>query len=187
MTKAGPARKGGLAKSLPMLNRGLKAAGMGSIVFKGEMTVRCELPSVHLDASAWKALMRHYLRRLGLPRATLGLLICGDARSRSLNRLWRRKDKATDVLSFPLQEGRVKPGYRGQLGDLALNLPYTRRSLGRFAPTLHAEAAFLVLHGILHLCGQHHDSPRQEARMWRMSRQLYPPPPALMRRLAIKA
>jgi probable rRNA maturation factor len=134
--------------------------------------------------AAWKALMRHYLGALGMPQASLSLLICGDARSRKLNREWRRKDRPTDVLSFPQLPGKAPQGFKGQLGDLALNLAYTRRKLGRFAPDMAGEAAFLLLHGMLHLSGRHHDTPRDEAAMWRLSRRLYPPPPALLKRLA---
>ena len=185
MNKPGPARKGGLVQKLPMLKQGRATAGMGSLVFRPEISLTNELKSVALESGAWKSLARYYLRRLQMPRAGLGLLICGDARSRALNLRFRRKDRPTDVLSFPLNEGRLKKGFAGELGDVAINLPYARRKLGRFAPTLHEETAFLFLHGILHLSGYHHDSPAEEARMWRLSRSIFPPPAALSRRLRI--
>lgn len=173
--------------SLPMRSRGPLKAGMGSFVFKGELELSSELKSFPLPQKAWASLLRYYLKSLGIPKASLSLLVCGDARSRALNKAWRRKDKPTDVLSFPLNEGKVRKGFAGSLGDIALNLPYARRKNGRFAGTLEGELAFLTLHGLLHLCGMHHDDPKSEAAMWRLSRRLFPPPPALLKRLAPKA
>jgi probable rRNA maturation factor len=94
--------------------------------------------------------------------------------SRALNRRFRGKDKATDVLSFPSVEGRVPRAFSGYLGDLALCLPYAWRKRERFDPDFGGEAAFLLLHGLLHLHGQHHDTPTQEAAMWRLQRRWHP-------------
>jgi probable rRNA maturation factor len=112
----------------------------------------------------------------------LELHFCGARRSRGLNRKWRQKDKEGDVLSFPLQES-VPEGFRGHLGSLLLDWPYVKRHAGRFAPELHEELAFLILHGLLHLCGQHHDSVSEEAKMWRLMNSHFPPPAALLREL----
>lgn len=120
------------------------------------------------------ALLGAYLKGLGLPRAQLCLRLVGDAESRRLNRRFRGIDAATDILSFPALAGRPPRDFDGYLGDLALALPYSWAKRGRFAPAFGGEAAFLILHGLLHLCGQHHDSPVQDARMWRTAKRLHP-------------
>src|SRR5512140_2847968 len=50
----------------------------------------------------------------------VSILVCGDARMRRLNRTYRRKDRPTDVLSFPSDEP-------GTLGDIAIDLAYAAR------------------------------------------------------------
>jgi probable rRNA maturation factor len=124
--------------------------------------------------AALRGLLQDYLKGLGLPRADVALRLVGEGASRGLNRRWRGLDASTDVLSFPGLEGRPPRGFDGHLGDLALCLPYAWARRGRFNPDFGAECAFLILHGLLHLCGRHHDSPAQERAMWRLSRRLHP-------------
>jgi probable rRNA maturation factor len=121
-----------------------------------------------------RAVLQAYLKALGMPKAGVTLQMVGDGDSRELNRRFRRKDKATDVLSFPALEGRVPKGYAGYLGDLAIDLPYAWQHRGRFDPDFGAEVCFLALHGLLHLSGQHHDNAAQERAMWRLSRRHHP-------------
>jgi probable rRNA maturation factor len=131
-----------------------------------------ELKGHQLSSPAWARLLKFYLAELGHPKATLSLVVAGDARIRALNRRWRGLDQATDVLSFPAVEGRVRAGFTGHLGDLALDWPYVRRSFPRFEGSLSRELSLLLAHGCLHLTGHHHDTPAQEAAMWRLQRRL---------------
>jgi probable rRNA maturation factor len=124
--------------------------------------------------AALRRLLGLYLAGLGLPAAQVTLKLVADGASRRLNRRWRGIDASTDVLSFPGLDGAPPRGFDGHLGDLALCLPYAWRKRRRFAPRFGAECAFLILHGLLHLCGRHHDSPAQERRMWQLSRRLHP-------------
>jgi probable rRNA maturation factor len=121
---------------------------------------------------AWAGLLSFYLGQLGMPKASLNLLVAGDQAVRGLNRRWRGVDAATDVLSFPALAGRAPRGFAGHLGDLALDWPYVLRHHPRFEASLRRETSLLLLHGCLHLAGQHHDSPAQEAALWRAQRRL---------------
>ncbi len=159
---------------------------MGSFAFGERIEVRSSLRSHRLSLKGVEGLLAHYLKGLGHPNAGVGLLLCGDARSRRLNRDYRKKDKATDILSFPALAGAPPRGFSGFLGDLALDIPYAWRRRGRFADRDHfeAEAAFLLLHGLLHLTGTHHDTPKEERRMERLTASHFPPPNAMLRALA---
>jgi probable rRNA maturation factor len=125
-----------------------------------------------IQEPAWSGLLAFYLRQLGQPKASLNLLVAGDQTVRGLNRRWRSVDVATDVLSFPALPGRPPKGFSGHLGDLALDWHYVLRHYPRFEASLNRETALLLLHGCLHLCGQHHDNPAQEAALWRQQRRL---------------
>ena len=72
---------------------------------------------------------------------------------RSLNRRFRGKDKATDVLSFPAPEF-----VNGFAGDIAISLDEATRNAKEHGHSLNEEVRILVLHGLLHLAGYDHES-----------------------------
>ncbi|HTB34807.1 MAG TPA: rRNA maturation RNase YbeY [bacterium] len=137
-----------------------------------EVLGRC--PGHGAPAAAMAGLLGAYLAALALPRAEVALKLTGLEGIRRLNAGFRALDRATDVLSFPALEGKPAAGFAGHLGDLAYCPAYAWSKRGRFHRDFGAESAFLLLHGVLHLCGQHHDSPAEERRMWGLARALHP-------------
>jgi probable rRNA maturation factor len=83
-------------------------------------------------------------------------LITGDAELRKLNREFRGKDYATDVLSFP--SGAAEPGGRPHIGDLAISMARARAQAREFGHTTEQEIRILMLHGLLHLLGMDHEA-----------------------------
>jgi probable rRNA maturation factor len=81
------------------------------------------------------------------------ILLAGDATLRRLNREYRGKDKATDVLSFSAPEGFGD----GHAGDLAVSLQTAQKQADRHGHSLDVEVRVLVLHGLLHLAGMDHE------------------------------
>jgi len=65
-----------------------------------------------------------------------------------LNRRFRRKDKTTDVLSFPSLDG----------GDIAISLPLAKQNARALGHGIGDELKILILHGALHLKGHDHES-----------------------------
>jgi probable rRNA maturation factor len=96
-------------------------------------------------------------------RGTVTVAIVSDARVRALNRQYRRRDKATDVLSFP-------SGERGYLGDVVIAAGVAARQAREAGHTLATELRVLALHGLLHLLGYDHE--RDDGRMARLERRL---------------
>jgi probable rRNA maturation factor len=83
-------------------------------------------------------------------------LITGDAEIRSLNRRFRNKDAATDVLSFP--SGEQAPGIKSPLGDIAISLGRARAQAKECGHSTEDEVCILLLHGLLHLLGMDHET-----------------------------
>jgi probable rRNA maturation factor len=81
---------------------------------------------------------------------------------RRLNRVFRGRDRATDVLSFPAR-GDLEPGVP-HLGDLAVSVPQARAQARRAGWTLEEELSLLVTHGFLHLLGYDHETDHGEMR-----------------------
>jgi probable rRNA maturation factor len=77
-------------------------------------------------------------------------LVTGDAELRTLNRRFRGKDYATDVLSFPSRA-------LSTIGDLAISAGRARAQAREFGHTTEDEIRILMLHGVLHLLGMDHE------------------------------
>lgn len=82
----------------------------------------------------------------------LALVFTGDKAMRSFNRRYRRKDRPTDVLSFP------GPGGEQGLGDVLISVPAAERNARRFGRGLEQELQVLALHGLLHVLGYDHET-----------------------------
>ena len=137
------------------------------------------------DGSLSKSGLARFLNRA---RAAAGIegevhvLLADDATLRRLNRTFRGKNKATDVLSFPAApESEVA-------GDLAISLETAARQARQFGHSLRDEVRVLLLHGTLHLAGFDHEADDGEmaAREVELRRQLRLPT-SLIARVTTKA
>lgn len=110
-----------------------------------------------------KAAFRLLLERLaadhGLEDPDLVLAFVGRRAIRTLNRKYRKIDRPTDVLSFPL--GKKGPDGRHYLGDIVISVPVARAESGRKGRPLEKELQILAIHGFLHLLGHDH-SPEMD-------------------------
>jgi len=95
--------------------------------------------------------------------AELSVLLVSDRRMRALNRRYRKKDRATDVLAFPLQRGQIYfPRLKINLspvllGDVVISMQTAKRQAKEFGHSLREEIERLLVHGILHLLGYDHE------------------------------
>lgn len=77
----------------------------------------------------------------------------------TLNREYRGKDYATNVLSFPYETDPIV------CGDLVICAPVVKREAAEQGKTLEAHFAHLIVHGVLHLQGYDHETGKKEARI----------------------
>ena len=104
------------------------------------------------------------------PEVEISVLLVDNETIRVLNRDYRDKDAATDVLSFPLEEaidGDAEPAVIGGpterlLGDLVISVEMAVAQAAEYGHSLERELAFLSVHGLLHLLGYDHE-PGAEA------------------------
>ncbi len=115
------------------------------------------------------------LVELELGHAELSVLLTNDAEIHALNLAHRDKDKPTDVLSFPLDEGGGADGAVSGtrvLGDVVISLDTAARQARGRKRELLPEVRFLLAHGLLHLLGYDHGNPTQKREMDAMTRRL---------------
>ena len=109
------------------------------------------------------------------------VLLTTDAVIRDLNLRFRRKNKATDVLSFPAAAAFGKAAQIA--GDLAISLETAARQAEAFGHPLETEVKILILHGILHLAGMDHEEDKGEmARRESVLRKRFELPAGLIQR-----
>jgi probable rRNA maturation factor len=115
------------------------------------------------------------LRHLGMSGVELSIALVGDDEIHELNRTYRKKDKATDVLAFPVVEHvPARPGkgsrpapetIEGLLGDVIVSIETARRQAKTHRRPLLAELTMLLAHGLLHLIGYDHRTDAEEREM----------------------
>ena len=115
------------------------------------------------------------LVELELAHAELSVLLTNDTQIHALNLAHREKDKPTDVLSFPLDEGGGANGSVSGtrvLGDVVISLDTAARQARGRKRELLPEVRFLLAHGLLHLLGFDHGDPAEKRVMDAMTRRL---------------
>jgi len=98
----------------------------------------------------------------GTEERSLGVRFSGDREMRRVNRDFRGKDEATDVLSFP--------GEGEHVGDILISVPTARRQAAAAGHPVERELKVLLLHGLLHCMGYDHET--DDGTMERLERRL---------------
>jgi probable rRNA maturation factor len=136
------------------------------------------LAAPRVGAGVRRAALARWLVAAAPPRAAgeVTIYLTSDTHIRTLNRRYRRKDRVTDVLSFPAspkpQAARLKPqaARRLPLGDVVIAVGRARRQARAAGHALETELRVLALHGLLHLLGHDHETDGGE--MARLERRL---------------
>jgi len=100
-------------------------------------------------------------------RGELSIRITSSAEMRALNRRFRRKNKPTDVLSFPAETPRLA-------GDIAISAEIAAANADALGHSVDTELKILILHGLLHLVGYDHetDAGEMQAKEAKLRRRL---------------
>lgn len=126
-----------------------------------------------VEGGPWRGLPRALVERrarsmlaaLGLRTAEWSIVLTGDERVRELNRVYRKKDKPTDVLAFPQDDEKL-------LGDVVVSVPTAARQAAAAGHALADEITMLLAHGLLHLRGWDHDTAAKDRRMRKETQRL---------------
>jgi probable rRNA maturation factor len=103
-------------------------------------------------------------------RGEVTVALVSDGRMRSLNRSYRGKDYATDVLSFPATASHEARGTPHYLGDIVIATGVAERQADDAGHSVGTELRILALHGLLHLLGYDHET--DDGQMARVERKL---------------
>ena len=91
--------------------------------------------------------------------AEVSVAVVDDESMKALNRRFRRRNRTTDVLTFPADDSYADPKRAGRpLGDIVISVDQARRQAAGERHSLATEVRYLLLHGILHALGHDHES-----------------------------
>jgi len=119
------------------------------------------------------------LAELGYEHFDLGIFLTTNRTIRKFNRIYRNKNKPTDILSFPYHPN-LKPGARipvaheedKNLGDLIISLEYVKKDAPRWQQSFESRLIVLLAHGIAHLLGYDHQTDEEHDAMQRIEKRL---------------
>jgi len=134
-------------------------------------------PGIALPTSrqvkAIRGFVKKALAELGRDKWDIGILLCGDKTIADLNLKYRKKEGATDILSFSNGEGGDFPNPVSRLhGDIVISLETMRGNARAFGITCEEELRRLLLHGILHIDGMDHKTNDNTEPMLRLQEEI---------------
>lgn len=112
---------------------------------------------------------------LDCPENEISICLTDDKNIKQLNKEYLGKDKATNVLSFSLQEGEYGTINPLALGDVVISVDTAQKDAKTGHLTLEQEIDFLLIHGILHLLGYEHENTSDQAakKMRRKEKEIF--------------
>lgn len=96
--------------------------------------------------------------KLQIKNKSINIILVDNEEIKNLNNTYRKKDKITDVLTFP-------DGYLNNLGDIFISIPKCISQAEELGHSFDRELGFLVVHGFLHSIGYNHDTIEEEREM----------------------
>ena len=143
------------------------------------ITIKNSQRTIKINISQLKADAQKILRALDYADFDLGIWITTNKTIRHYNKTYRKKDKATDILSFSYHSD-IKPGQRivaqteedKNLGDLIISAEYVVHHLKDSDVTLDERMRVLLVHGICHLLGYEHATDAQYEQMHKLETKL---------------
>jgi probable rRNA maturation factor len=115
-----------------------------------------------INAKQWRESAAKALRAIGGDSRGATIVFVSDDAIKKLNRRFRGKSVATDVLSFPTEAEPFEAEGRKHLGDVVISVERAAAQAKENRLSFSGEVEQLILHGLLHLCGYDHEADKGE-------------------------
>ena len=111
-----------------------------------------------ISTKSWQHFTKHTLAAINPAKSSATIVFVSDAAIKKLNRQFRGKNSATDVLSFPMRPESFEAGTQSNLGEVVISVARAARQAKENGLTFKNEVEQLILHGLLHLNGYDHET-----------------------------
>lgn len=143
------------------------------------ITIKNRVKKIKVSTVKIKSVIQKMLKEVGYDDFDIGLLLTTDATIRRYNKTYRKKDKATDILSFPYHTD-LKPGQDvavfepedKNLGDMIISLEFAKKDARAKKRSLSEHLSILLAHGVAHLLGYDHKTDKEYKKMQRFEERL---------------
>lgn len=115
-----------------------------------------------IDAKQCREFGEQALQAIGRNRRDATIVFVGDDAIKKLNRRFRGRNHATDVLSFPFEAEAFEIQNQSHLGEIVISVQRAAAQARRNSLSFSNEVKQLILHGLLHLCGYDHETDNGE-------------------------
>ena len=115
-----------------------------------------------IDAHQWRNFAEQALQAIDSTKQSVTIVFVSDAAIKKLNRQFRGKNYATDVLSFPTQAEDFERDNQLHLGEVVISVERAAAHAKENGLTFSNEVEQLILHGLLHLSGYDHETDHGE-------------------------
>ena len=105
-------------------------------------------------------------------KVTLTLLLSNNQNIKKLNKVFRKKNKSTDILSFPLNK-KIKISKNTYLGDIIISYNYLDKPRSQDLKSFKKKVTKLFIHGFLHLLGFDHKKNKDYSKMLKEENLLF--------------
>lgn len=123
-----------------------------------------------------KRILENVLERYNKKSFEVCVVFVDDNFIRDLNKKYRGKDQATDVLSFTMQGAEDEQGFFDEtediLGDIIISAETAARQCGGYGHAFEKEISYLAVHGVLHLLGYDHDTEKEKKEMRSLEKEI---------------
>lgn len=132
-----------------------------------------------IDKEFLKKIVKKVLKEEKREKENLSIALIGPNRMRELNRIYRGKNRVTDVLSFQGVKAlkaklKIKPLEKIEgLGEIVICLREVKKNARKLSSSFESELVFCLIHGVLHLLGYEHEKSEVEAEKMGKKQQYY--------------
>ncbi|MCD6550271.1 rRNA maturation RNase YbeY [bacterium] len=138
------------------------------------------LTTVSIDQDFVKNIVETVLKGENKEKKRISLAFVGPRRIKEINRRYRKKNRVTDVLSFPESEVEMKEFGVGELqenknilGEIVVCLKEVKKNSRRYQISFETELARVIIHGVLHLLGYDHEKSEEEKEKMQKKEEYY--------------
>ncbi len=148
---------------------------------KNKLSLSVQYPDPRLQGSLTRRKVRRWVQAALFAPAELAIRFVDAAEGQALNRDYRAKDYATNVLTFAYNEGEAIADDAPTRADIILCTDVLEQEAQQQGKTVEEHAAHLIVHGVLHAQGYDHDDDEEAAEMEQLERDIlealgYPDP-----------
>ena len=125
-----------------------------------------------VDLKLIEKIVNDFLAEYKKEKLDVSIAIVGDTTIRELNKKYRKKDKVTDVLSFPEENDNVFIDHHNLLGEVVINIAQIKRQAKKYSKNQEEELKYILLHGLLHLLGYSDEKEEDRKKMFKIADRL---------------